>query len=114
MPTRCRRRRIRARAAAAGAPVPPLRRPPGERQVIEAHAPIYDRDHRVVIGELDVTQTADRWIRLRDHALTRMLNLTLVTSVVAVTAMFAFAAWLALRLARLRRASESALTRRAW
>jgi two-component system, OmpR family, sensor histidine kinase ChvG len=84
---------------------------PGERQVIQSRAPIYDRDHRVVIGALEVTQTADRWIRLRDRALTRMLNLTLVTSVVVVTAMFAFAAWLALRLARLRHASESALTR---
>ena len=84
---------------------------PGERQLIESLAPIYDRDHREVIGRLEVTQTADRWIRLRDHALTRMLNFTLVSSAVVVTAMFAFAAWLALRLARLRQASESALTR---
>jgi two-component system sensor histidine kinase ChvG len=84
---------------------------PGERQLLESDAPIYDRDHRDLIGRLQVTQTADRWIRLRDHALTRMLNFTLVTSAVVVTAMFAFAAWLALRLARLRRASESALTR---
>jgi signal transduction histidine kinase len=84
---------------------------PGERQVIQSRAPIYDRDHQVLIGTLEVTQTADRWIRLRDRALTRMLNLTLVTSLVVVTAMFAFAAWLAVRLSRLRRASESALTR---
>src|SRR5207248_4942277 len=60
---------------------------------------------------LEVTQTATGWIRLRDHALMRMLNFTLSTSAVAVTAMFAFAAWLAVRLSRLRRASESALTR---
>jgi signal transduction histidine kinase len=40
-----------------------------------------------------------------------MLNFTLITSAVAVIAMFAFAAWLAVRLSRLRRASESALTR---
>jgi signal transduction histidine kinase len=40
-----------------------------------------------------------------------MLNFTLATSVVVVIAMFAFAAWLALRLSRLRQASESALTR---
>jgi two-component system sensor histidine kinase ChvG len=84
---------------------------PGERQLIESQAPIYDRDHVSVIGRLEVTQTADRWISLRDHALTRMLNFTVITSVMAVIAMFAFAAWLALRLARLRRASESALTR---
>jgi signal transduction histidine kinase len=84
---------------------------PGEPRMIEARAEIYDRDHREVIGALEVTQTADRWLRLRDRALTRMLNFTLGTSVAAVILMFAFAAWLALRLARLRRASESALTR---
>jgi two-component system, OmpR family, sensor histidine kinase ChvG len=84
---------------------------PGAPSLIEAHAPIYDSDQRQVIGALEVTQTADRWLRLRDRALTRMLNFTLGTSVAAVVLMFAFAAWLALRLARLRRASESALTR---
>jgi two-component system, OmpR family, sensor histidine kinase ChvG len=84
---------------------------PGERQVIASDAAIYDRDHLAIIGRLEVTQSADRWIRLRDHALTRMLNFTLISSAVLVGAMFAFAAWLALRLARLRRASESALTR---
>ena len=84
---------------------------PGERRLIEADAPIYDSDHRDVIGRLEVTQTPDRWIRLRDRALTRMLNFTLSTTLIAVILTFAFAAWLALRLARLRRASESALTR---
>jgi two-component system, OmpR family, sensor histidine kinase ChvG len=84
---------------------------PGERQLIASDAPIYDRDQREVIGRLEATQTADRWIRLRDRALTRMLNFSLITSAVAVIATFGFAAWLALRLARLRQASESALTR---
>ena len=84
---------------------------PGAPRYIEAQAPIYDRDHGEVIGGLEVTQTADLWLRLRDRALTHMLNFTLGTSIAAVTLMFAFAAWLALRLARLRRASESALTR---
>ncbi len=84
---------------------------PGTRQLLESSAPIYDRDHKGVIGKLEVTQTANRWIRLRDHALMRMLNFSLSTSAVAVTLMFAFAAWLALRLSRLRQASESALTR---
>jgi signal transduction histidine kinase len=82
---------------------------PGERSLIETSAPIFDRDHSQVIGTLAVTQTAERWIRLRDQALTRMLNFALLTSLIAVSALFAFAAWLALRLARLRRASESAL-----
>jgi len=101
------------------APAPPLiarlyRRfvdRPGVQPPIEARATIYDRDHHTVLGGLEVTQTPDRWLRLRDRALTRMLNLTLATSVVVVMLMFAFAAWLALRLSRLRQASESALTR---
>jgi two-component system sensor histidine kinase ChvG len=84
---------------------------PSDHTYIESAAPIYDRDHREVIGHLQATQTSDRWFNLRDRALTQMLNFTLITSAVAVTAMFAFAAWLALRLSRLRRASESALTR---
>lgn len=84
---------------------------PGDRQLIEAQAPIYDRDHRDIIAHLKITETADRWVSLRDRALTQMLNFTLITSAVAVIAMFAFAARLALRLSRLRRASESALTR---
>jgi signal transduction histidine kinase len=84
---------------------------PGARRVIEAQAPIYDRDRLSTLGVLRVTQTADRWLTLRDRALTRMLNFTLITSVVALLAMFVFAARLALRLSRLRRASESALTR---
>ena len=84
---------------------------PGKAPPIESQLPIYDREHVQAIGELEVTQTADRWLRLRDRALTRMLNFTLATSAVVVIAMFAFAAWLALRLSRLRQASESALTR---
>jgi signal transduction histidine kinase len=84
---------------------------PGVQPPIEARVPIYDREHRLRIGVLEVTQTPDRWLRLRDRALTRMLNFTLATSIVVVIAMFAFAAWLALRLSRLRQASESALTR---
>ncbi len=84
---------------------------PGTAPPIEARVPIYDREHALAIGALEVTQTPDRWLRLRDRALTRMLNFTLATSLVVVIAMFAFAAWLALRLSRLRQASESALTR---
>jgi signal transduction histidine kinase len=84
---------------------------PGDRSYIESTAPIYDRDHREIIGSLSATQTGDRWFSLRDRALTQMLNFTLITSAIAVIAMFAFSAWLALRLSRLRRASESALTR---
>ncbi len=84
---------------------------PHARRTIETSAPIYDREHRAVMGILRVTQTRDRWLTLRDRALTRMLNLTLVVTSIAVIFTFVFAARLALRLSRLRRASESALTR---
>ncbi|HEV7135213.1 MAG TPA: ATP-binding protein, partial [Steroidobacteraceae bacterium] len=83
----------------------------GEPRFIASAAPIYDAGHRAVIGELQVTQAADRWEGLRDRALTRMLDLTLITSALAVIVTFVFAAHLAVRLSRLRRASESALTR---
>jgi two-component system, OmpR family, sensor histidine kinase ChvG len=84
---------------------------PGIRRVIDAAAQIYDREHKRVIGSLQVSQTEDRWLLLRDRALTHMLNLTLIISAVAVIATFIFAASLAVRLSRLRAASESALTR---
>ena len=83
----------------------------GTRGLVEADAPITDTDRGAAIGTLRLTQTAARWLPLRDRALTKLLNLTLLTSGAAVVVMFAFAAWLAYRLDRLRRASESALTR---
>jgi two-component system, OmpR family, sensor histidine kinase ChvG len=84
---------------------------PGTRQIIDSRADIYDRRHSQVIGSLEVSQTEDRWLGLRDRALTHMLNLTLIISAIAVIATFVFAASLAVRLSRLRAASESALTR---
>jgi two-component system sensor histidine kinase ChvG len=84
---------------------------PGTRRIIDSTADIYDREHKQIIGTLQVSQTEDRWLILRDRALTHMLNLTLGFSAIAVIATFIFAAWLAVRLSRLRAASESALTR---
>jgi signal transduction histidine kinase len=83
---------------------------PDARAPLQSVSPIYDRDHAFEIGRLEVIQTADRWIRLRDRALTHMLNFTLATSLIVVTAILVFATWLGMRLSRLRRASESALT----
>lgn len=115
-----------ALAAANGAAAPSLSNPSrgslgllyrrfldrsSEPRVIQATAPIHDREHRQVIGQLQVTQNTEGWLTLRDRALTTLLNFTLITSLIAVVAMFTFAAYLALRLGRLRRASESALTR---
>ena len=103
--------RAQAAAAAAGRSDSGLLTVGEERRVVVAAvAPILDSDRRSVIGALQVTQTADRWLLLRDRALTRLLNLTLVVTAVAIVAMFAFGTWLSLRLGRLRRASESALS----
>jgi two-component system sensor histidine kinase ChvG len=84
---------------------------PGTRRIIEAVADVYDREHDRVIGRLQVSQTEDQWLALRDRALTRMLNLTLIISGIVVIATVIFAARLGVRLSRLRSASESALTR---
>ena len=83
---------------------------PGDPKLIEATAPIYDK-RRAIIGELRMAEAADRRLTLRDEALTNLLNFTLSVSALAVLGMSAFAAWLAFRLARLRKASETALTR---
>lgn len=84
---------------------------PGQRRMVEVPTPIFDRDGQRVIGTLRVSQTVDHWLTLRDRALTTLLNVTLITSAILVVAMFIFAAHLALRLARLSKASENALTR---
>lgn len=88
-----------------------MRAPDGKRVVIAAAAPILDGQRRRVVGVLQVSQSADRWLLLRDRALTRLLNLTLAASALAVLAAVGIAARLALRLGRLKRASESALSR---
>ncbi len=86
-------------------------RPEGQAPLVSS-SPIFDRDHGFEIGRLEVVHTPDRWIRLRDRALTHMLNFSLLTSLVVVSAILIFAASLAVRLSRLRRASESALVNR--
>lgn len=82
-----------------------------QRLVVAASAPIRASAKGPVIGVLQVVQSVDRWLLLRDRALTRLLNLTLIATAVAMLAIFGFTAWLSWRLGRLQRASESALTR---
>ncbi len=84
---------------------------PDDMKVVGAQAPIAGVDRKQTLGFVQIAETAERSLALRDKALTQLLDFTLVTSALAVTLMFTFAAWLAVRLARLRRASESALTR---
>jgi signal transduction histidine kinase len=78
---------------------------------IAAAAPIFSADGRQVIGVIQLAQTADRWLTLRDRALTRLLNLTLFVTLFAVGAAFWFAGRMTLRISRLGAAAENALGR---
>ncbi len=84
---------------------------PGERKVVQAQAPIAALDRHQTLGSVQILETTERSLTLRDKALTQLLDFTLITSALVVILMFTFAAWLAWRLERLRRASETALTR---
>jgi dedicated sortase system histidine kinase len=88
-----------------------LAAPGGRRLVISAAAPVREAGSDRVIAVLQVAQTADRWLLLRDRALTRLLNLTLLAVAIVVGAALLFGAHLALRLERVRRASDAALSR---
>ena len=79
--------------------------------IVAAAAPIFTADGKHVIGVIQLAQTADRWLTLRDQALTRLLNLTLFATLFAVGAAFWFAGRMTLRIARLGAASETALSR---
>jgi two-component system sensor histidine kinase ChvG len=79
--------------------------------VVAAAAPIFSADGRQVIGVIQLAQTADRWLTLRDRALTRLLNLTLIVTLFAVVAAFWFAGRMTLRISRLGAAAETALGR---
>nr|AQQ74806.1 hypothetical protein [uncultured bacterium] len=79
--------------------------------IVAAAAPIRSSDGRNVIGVVQLAQTADRWLTLRDRALTRLLNLTLFVTLFAVGAAFWFAGRMTLRISRLGAAAETALSR---
>ncbi len=79
--------------------------------IVAAAAPIFSADGKQVIGVIQLAQTADRWLTLRDRALTRLLNLTLFVTLFAVVAAFWFAGRMTLRISRLGHAAETALSR---
>jgi two-component system sensor histidine kinase ChvG len=79
--------------------------------IVAAAAPIFSADGTQVIGVIQLAQTADRWLTLRDRALTRLLNLTLFVTLFAVVAAFWFAGRMTLRISRLGAAAETALGR---
>jgi signal transduction histidine kinase len=100
------------REVAAGQASTALFGTPGQqRLVVAAAAPVLEAGSDRVIGILQVAQSADRWLLLRDRALTRLLNLTLLVVAIVIGAILLFGARLAWRLERVRRASDAALTR---
>ncbi len=60
-------------------------------------------------GAVVLQQAGDQLLALRDHALTRLFNLTLIATASAVLIMFAFATWISMRIGRLRSAADSAV-----
>ena len=85
-----------------------FRLPDERRTLLAVSAPI--RSGPEPLGVLVLEQASDRLLTLRDRALTRLLNITFIATAVAVLALLAFAGVISLRLARLKRAAETALT----
>jgi two-component system sensor histidine kinase ChvG len=80
----------------------------GKRELmLTAAAPIVIDGH--LHGAVVLQQAADQLLALRDRALSRLFNLTLIATAAAVTIMFAFATWLSVRIGRLRDAADSAV-----
>jgi two-component system, OmpR family, sensor histidine kinase ChvG len=102
---------LMARAARGKAESTFFAGPYENRVIVAAAAPIYSADGKQVLGVIQLAQTADRWLTLRDRALTRLLNLTLIVTLLAVAAAFWFAGRMTLRITRLGHASENALSR---
>jgi two-component system, OmpR family, sensor histidine kinase ChvG len=75
--------------------------------LLTAAAPIVIDGH--LHGAVVLQQAADQLLALRDRALSRLFNLTLIATAAAVITMFAFATWISLRIGRLRDAADSAV-----
>ncbi len=60
-------------------------------------------------GAVFLEQAGDQLLALRDRAVTRLFNLTLLATAAAVIIMFGFATWISLRIGRLRDAADSAV-----
>jgi two-component system, OmpR family, sensor histidine kinase ChvG len=60
-------------------------------------------------GAVFLEQAADQLLGLRDRAVTRLFNLTLLATAAAVIVMFCFATWISIRIGRLRNAADSAV-----
>jgi signal transduction histidine kinase len=96
-------------AALAGRPHAEwVRGSPRQELLLTAAAPlVVDGQTR---GAVFLEQAGDQLLALRDRAVTRLFNLTLLATAAAVIVMFGFATWISLRIGRLRDAADSAVS----
>ncbi len=80
----------------------------GEPSLVRAAVPIRHRDQ--TLGALVVEQPGEQLLLVREMALTRLLNLTLVATLFVIIVTLAFGARLSHRIRRLSRAASTALT----
>jgi len=96
-------------AALAGTPHAEwVRSAVGQELLLSAAAPIVIDG--VTRGAVFLEQAGDQLLSLRDHAVTRLFDLTLLATGAAVVVMFCFATWISLRIGRLRDAADSAVS----
>jgi two-component system sensor histidine kinase ChvG len=95
-------------AALAGRPYAEWVRSGGSQELLlTAAAPmVIDGQTR---GAVFLEQAGDQLLSLRDHAVTRLFNLTLLATALCVIVMLALATWISLRIGRLRDAADSAV-----
>jgi dedicated sortase system histidine kinase len=80
----------------------------GEPSLVRAAVPIPYGDQN--LGALVVEQPGEQLVQVRELALTRLLNLTMVATLFVIVVTIVFAARLSLRIRRLSRAASTALT----
>jgi len=98
-----------AAAALAGRPHAEWVRGAGTQELLlTAAAPIVI-DGRTR-GAVFLEQAGDQLLALRDRAVSRLFNLTLLATAASVIVMFGFATWISVRIGRLRDAAESAVS----
>jgi two-component system, OmpR family, sensor histidine kinase ChvG len=95
-------------AALAGRPHAEWVRGAGSRELLLTAAAPLSIDGRTR-GAVFLEQAGDQLLALRDRAVTRLFNLTLLATAASVVVMFGFATWISLRIGRLRDAAESAV-----
>jgi signal transduction histidine kinase len=95
-------------AALAGQPYAEWVRSAGSQDLLLTAAAPLVIDGRAR-GAVFLEQAGDQLLALRDRAVTRLLDLTVLATCAAVIVMFGFATWISVRIGRLRNAADSAV-----